>query len=57
MDAWHKEYEWNKDEYIKLFDEVMQEKQEQNIEFLEKTITNTIHQHMQEPMLPVQKQH
>ena len=42
MDSWNKEYALNKEEYLKLFDECMQEKQEQNIEFLEKTITDTI---------------
>jgi UDP-2-acetamido-2-deoxy-ribo-hexuluronate aminotransferase len=42
MDSWNKDYALNKEEYLKLFDECMQEKQEQNIEFLEKTITDTI---------------
>jgi len=42
MDSWFKEYALNKDDYNKLFDESMQEKQEQDIEFFENTITNTI---------------
>jgi len=36
MTGWDKEYELYKDDYLKLFDEVMQKEQETNIEFLEK---------------------
>ena len=42
MDAWKFEYKHDKENYLKLFDECMKENQEQNIEFLEKTITNII---------------
>ena len=38
MNNYKKEYLFNKQEYIKLFDSVMQEEQEQNVEFLEKSI-------------------
>ena len=38
MNGYKKEYLFNKQEYIKLFDSVMQEEQEQNVEFLEKSI-------------------
>ena len=34
-----KEYELYKDDYLKLFDEVMQKEQETNIEFLEKSLS------------------
>ena len=39
MNGYKKEYLFNKQEYLKLFDSVMQEEQEQNVEFLEKSIT------------------
>ena len=42
MDAWKYEYEVDKENYLKLFDECMKENQEQNIEFLEKTIKNIV---------------
>ena len=42
MDAWKFEYELDKENYTKLFDECMKEDQEQNIEFLEKTIKDII---------------
>ena len=38
MNGYKKEYLFNKQEYLKLFDSVMQEEQEQNVEFLEKSI-------------------
>ena len=38
MDTWYKDYKENSEEYLELFNEVMQDKQEQNIEFLEKSI-------------------
>ena len=38
MNNYKKEYLFNKQEYLKLFDSVMQEEQEQNVEFLEKSI-------------------
>ncbi len=40
MTGWSREYLANKEDYLKLFDNVMQEEQEQNVEFLEKTITD-----------------
>ena len=38
MTGWDREYLANKDEYLKLFDSAMQQEQEQNVEFLEKSI-------------------
>ena len=38
MNNYKKEYLFNKQEYLKLFDSVMQEEQEQNVEFLENSI-------------------
>ena len=38
MEGYKKEYLFNKQEYLKLFDSVMQEEQEQNVEFLEKSL-------------------
>ena len=40
MNNYKKEYLANKEEYLNLFDSVMQEDQEQNVEFLEKSLTN-----------------
>ena len=40
MDSWKIDYKNNKEEYLNLFDKVMQKDQEQNVEFLEKSITN-----------------
>ena len=42
MDAWKYEYAEDKENYTKLFDECMKENQEQNIEFLEKTVTDIV---------------
>ena len=39
MNGYKKEYLTNKQEYLKLFDDVMQQDQEQNVEFLEKSLT------------------
>ncbi len=39
MTGWDREYLANKDEYIKIFDGAMQQEQEQNVEFLEKSLT------------------
>ena len=39
MTGWDREYLANKDEYLKIFDDAMQQEQEQNVEFLEKSIT------------------
>ena len=39
MTGWDREYLANKEEYLKLFDSAMQKEQEQNVEFLEKSIT------------------
>ena len=39
MTGWDREYLANKDEYLKIFDGAMQQEQEQNVEFLEKSIT------------------
>ena len=38
MNGYKKEYLFNKQEYLKLFDDVMQQDQEQNVEFLEKSL-------------------
>ncbi len=38
MTGWDREYLDNKEEYLKLFDSVMQKEQERNIEFLEKSL-------------------
>ena len=38
MTGWDREYLENKEEYLKLFDRVMQKEQERNIEFLEKSL-------------------
>ena len=38
MTGWDREYLENKEEYLKLFDSVMQKEQERNIEFLEKSL-------------------
>ena len=40
MDGYKKEYLANKEEYLNLFNSVMQEDQEQNVEFLEKSLTD-----------------
>jgi len=40
MNGYKKEYLFNKQEYLKLFDDVMQQDQEQNVEFLEKSLTS-----------------
>ena len=42
MTGWDKEYLANKNEYLKLFDNVMQKENERNVEFLEKRIAKTI---------------
>lgn len=42
MTGWCKEYELYKDDYLKLFDEVMQKEQETNIEFLEKSLSKML---------------
>ncbi len=34
--GWGREYLENKEEYLKLFDNIMQKEQEKNVEFLEK---------------------
>jgi len=39
MNGYKKEYLFNKQDYLKLFDDVMQQDQEQNVEFLEKSLT------------------
>ena len=39
MTGWDREYLANKEEYLKIFDSAMQQEQEQNVEFLEKSIT------------------
>ena len=39
MTGWDREYLANKEEYLNLFDDVMQLEQEQNVEFLEKSLT------------------
>ena len=39
MGNWDREYLANKEEYLKIFDGAMQQEQEQNVEFLEKSIT------------------
>ena len=39
MTGWDKEYLDNKEEYLELFDTVMQKEQETNIEFLEKSLS------------------
>jgi dTDP-4-amino-4,6-dideoxygalactose transaminase len=38
MTGWDREYLENKEEYLELFDSVMQKEQERNIEFLEKSL-------------------
>ena len=40
MNGYKKEYLANKEEYLNLFNSVMQEDQEQNVEFLEKSLTD-----------------
>jgi len=42
MTGWDRDYLANKDEYLKLFDNVMQKENERNIEFLEKKIQKLI---------------
>jgi len=39
MTGWDREYLAHKEEYLKLFDSVMQKEQEKNVEFLEKSLT------------------
>jgi len=39
MTGWDREYLANKEEYLKIFDGAMQQEQEQNVEFLEKSFT------------------
>ena len=40
MNGYKKEYLFNKQDYLKIFDDVMQQDQEQNVEFLEKSLTS-----------------
>jgi dTDP-4-amino-4,6-dideoxygalactose transaminase len=42
MTGWDKDYLANKEEYLALFDRVMQKKQETNIEFLEKKLSKRL---------------
>ena len=35
---WDREYLANKEEYLKLFDDIMQKEQDTNVEFLEKSL-------------------
>ena len=42
MTGWDRDYLANKNEYLKLFDNVMQKENERNVEFLEKNITSII---------------
>ena len=42
MTGWDRDYLANKDEYLKLFDNVMQKENERNVEFLEKNILSII---------------
>ena len=42
MTGWDREYLENKEEYMALFDKVMQQEQEKNIEFLEKSIVKLV---------------
>ena len=39
MTGWDREYLANKEVYLKIFDSAMQQEQEQNVEFLEKSLT------------------
>ena len=39
MTGWDREYLANKEAYLKIFDSAMQQEQEQNVEFLEKSLT------------------
>ena len=39
MTGWDREYLANKEEYLNLFDDVMQLEQESNVEFLEKNLS------------------
>ena len=47
MTGWDREYLANKNEYLKLFDNVMQKENERNVEFLEKRIAKTIIENLQ----------
>ena len=38
MTGWDREYLANKEAYLKIFDSAMQQEQEQNVEFLEKSL-------------------
>ena len=40
MTGWDREYLEHKDEYLNLFDKIMQKEQEGNIEFLEDKLTS-----------------
>ena len=40
MNGYKKEYLFNKQEYQQIFDGAMQQDQEQNVEFLEKSLTS-----------------
>jgi dTDP-4-amino-4,6-dideoxygalactose transaminase len=42
MTGWNREYLENKEEYLELFDRIMQQEQEKNIEFLEKSVVNLV---------------
>ena len=42
MTGWDREYLANKEEYLSLFDEVMQLEQESNVEFLEKNLSSRL---------------
>ena len=41
--GWSREYLENKEEYLKLFDNIMQKEQEKNVEFLEKSILESLY--------------
>ena len=42
MTGWDREYLENKEEYLDLFDRIMQQEQERNIEFLEKSVVKLV---------------
>jgi hypothetical protein len=39
---WDREYLLNKEEYLKLFDDIMQKEQDTNVEFLEKVLSDLL---------------
>ena len=54
MTGWDREYLANKEAYLKIFDSAMQQEQEKNVEFLEKSLTKITGRNMLSLVIVVQ---